>query len=219
MSIYTVKYCDEFMDELLDKMGSDYFPLPIKLNRFRSVVLDFIRETTNFFEGTQELSDDILPIVVSKKHLVSGRTNYMGAKVYKIDLPENYIRLLGITPVSADNEKFFKKSEIKIYRVAHFTTNHRNPFRKAKGGRINVYRMENALIVEVDESVNMKYFSLEYVRMPIFGKNNDEQMIDLPDQTINKLLQKTCVSLRVTSSDQDTGLVDEYVERQGQKNK
>ena len=57
---YTVSYCDRFMDELLDKMGSDYFPLPIKLSRFESITLNFIRESSTFLEATQELSDDIV---------------------------------------------------------------------------------------------------------------------------------------------------------------
>ena len=50
---YTVSYCDRFMDELLDKMGSDYFPLPIKLSRFESITLNFIRESSTFLEATQ----------------------------------------------------------------------------------------------------------------------------------------------------------------------
>ena len=42
-------------------------------------------------------------------------------------------------------------------------------------------------------------------------------MVNLSDLTVDKLMQKTCVSLRATTSDQDTAYIDEYVERQGQK--
>lgn len=79
-------------DELLDKMGSDYFPLPIKLSRFESITLNFIRESSTFLEATQRLSDDIVELSNSKTINIGAKDQlYMGKKFYKIPYPSDYI--------------------------------------------------------------------------------------------------------------------------------
>lgn len=260
--MYTVQYCNTFMDELLDKMGSDYFTLPIKLNRLESITLDFIRETTSFFETTQELSDDIIDWVVSKPRMLKPtKERYMGKLVYKLDYPDDYLRFLNIYPFKTnevvafpipdevpnppDNEEPKEEDDtrerrsarvilngdldsqpvsnvikddllIKYYRIGHFTQNRNNPHRKALGRQVNVYRMNGGLLIDSDQDFNCVDFS--YVRKPVFGKNMQDPIMDnFNDEVINKLLQKTCVSLRATSSDEDSAFMDDYVERQGQK--
>lgn len=225
--MYTVSYCDQFMDELLDKMGSDYFPLPIKLSRFRSIVLQFIRETTNFLEGTQEISDDIVSLVKPQKITLSNRVNYMGKEVFRIEYPEDYLRLLNIvfTDYKRVNDGMVHylseqivDSEIKLYKIGNFAPNERNPFRKPQGEMVNIYRIDNGLIVDTKQ--NLKGAKITYVKMPIFGVNKDDAIVNIHNNiVVDKLMHKTCVSLRATSSDEDVAFMDEYVERQGQKNK
>ena len=218
---YTVAYCNRFMDELLDKMGSDYFPLPIKLARFQSIVLQFIRESSAMFEGTQEISDDISPwTTTAPKTLTAGRNfQYMGKKFFKIEYPEDYIRLLNVIPYTqypTGGYSTILNAEIKLYKIGNFQNNERNPFRSVTAERVNVYRMENSVLIDTTEDVNKA--DLSYIRTPIFGENPDDLMIDHPnDLIVDKLMHKTCVSLRATSSDADTQLMDELTERQGQK--
>lgn len=218
--MYTVDYCDTFMDELLDKMGSNYFPLPIKLKRFESITLQFIRETTPFLEGTQELSDDISDLIVSiPRTLGTGKTyRYMGKLFYAFDLPENYFRLLNVVPLRQERGQpvLTDNFEIKLYRIGSFILNQKNPFRKGIDNRVNIYRMDGKILIESDK--DFKTADLTYVRKPVFGKLPTDNMIDIKnDLVVDKLLQKTCVSLRLTSSDEDGNTMDDYVERQGQK--
>lgn len=221
---YTVQYCDQFMDELLDKMGSDYFPRPIKLRRFQSIALQFIRESTSFLEATQEISDDISSLIVSPpKYLLGGKTHkYMGKFFYKIDLPEDYLRLLNVVPYYEEKGSpiIGGDFEVKIYRIGTYLINERNPFRKANESRINVYRMDDAILLDTtyNSFPPLHYADLTYVRKPVFGNLPEEMMVDvLNDIVVDKLMHKTCVSLRATSSDSDTNLMDELTERQGQK--
>lgn len=220
---YTVAYCDDFMDELLDKMGSDYFPLPIKLKRFESITLQFIRETTTFMEVTQEISDDIVPWVVSeRKSLSAGKTaQYMGKQFFKIEYPDNYQRLISVIPLIENNGIFTKLDrEIHLYRVGEYLKNERNPFRTANNDRINIYRMDDAALIDTnyDGDPPMQYAAFSYVRTPVFGSAPTDMMLDTKSKVVlDKLMHKTCVSLRATTSDVDTGLLDELTERQGQK--
>ena len=220
---YTVAYCDQFMDELLDKMGSDYFPLPIKLRRFESIALQFIRESSNFLEVTQELSDDIVAWVKTEQKSLSGGRNfrYMGKAFFRIEYPEDYLRLLSVTPILGENNAFaFPAMEVKIYRIGNFGMNERNPFRTATGDRVNVYRMDDSVLIDTDYNgiPAMAYADLTYVRQPIFGQLPDDPIIDSVNKIlVDKLMHKTCVSLRATTSDVDTALLDDMVERQGQK--
>lgn len=218
MSTYTVADFDRKMDELLDKMGSDYFPLPIKLSRLESVVLNHIRETTSFFEATQELSDDLVEISVSKDFpLLSKSHTYMAKNFYKIAFPLDYMRLLNVNPynnVAGEKNKIF---EIKYYRIAHFNQNERNPFRCAKGERINIYRLDNSVLIDTDKIFTNCYMT--YIEKPVIGKLQTDIILNFSDLIVDKLMHKTAVSLRTTSSDKDAAYLDDYVERMGQKNK
>lgn len=214
---YTVEYCDKFMDELLDKMGSDFFPRPIKLRRFESVTLQFIRETTAFLEATQEISDDIVDLVVSlDRSLVNGKTHsFMGKPFYKIVYPSDYIRLLNVFPIA--KKGFETDFEVKLYKLSNLATNLLNPFRKAEEGRVNIYRIDGSAII--DTNIPLQSASFMYVKKPTFGVNSKDIMVNMGDLMVDRLMQKTCVSLKATSSDSDTVFMDEYVERQGQKTK
>ena len=215
---YTVSYCDRFMDELLDKMGSDYFPLPIKLSRFESITLNFIRESSTFLEATQELSDDIVELSNSKTINIGARDQlYMGKKFYRIPYPSDYIRLLNVIPFPSSNGKYVLNNnyDVQIYKIGNFAKNENNPFRQATGKNINIYRIDGSVLIDTDQPVT--HASFTYLKKPTFGKNPNDVMVNLSDLTVDKLMQKTCVSLRATTSDQDTAYMDEYVERQGQK--
>ena len=216
MSTYTVADFDRKMDELLDKMGSDYFPLPIKLSRFESIVMTHIRETTNFLEATQELSDDLVAISVSKPFpLLSKDHTYMGKNFYRIIFPEDYMRFLNINPYSTAPGRQGETNEIKYYRIGHFNQNERNPLRKAKDDRINVYRMDDSIIIDTTKTFTNCYMT--YIEKPVIGKVGTDIILNFSDLIVDKLMHKTMVSLRTTTSDQDAAYMDDYVERQGQK--
>lgn len=218
MSTYTVADFDRKMDELLDKMGSDYFPLPIKLSRFESVVLNHIRETTILFEATQELSDDLISISVSKPFpLLAKNHMYMAKNFYQVIFPQEYMRFLNINPYSSLPGKREKVYEIKYYRIGHFNQNERNPLRNAKGDRINVYQMDNSVLIDTTETFTGCYMS--YIEKPVIGKVPTDIILNFSDLIVDKLMQKTMVSLRTTTSDEDSAYMDDYVERLGQKNK
>lgn len=220
MSTYTVADFDRKMDELLDKMGSDYFPLPIKLSRFETILLQHIRETTNFFEATQELSDDLVEITTSVPiSLGLGKSfTYMAKKFYQVKYPADYMRFLNVYPYRVINgQQQEKKFELKYYRIAHFAQNERNPFRTAEGETVNIYRMDGSVLIDSDQIFTHASFS--YVKKPIIGKLDPDILVNFSDLIADRMMQKTAVHLRTTTSDQDSAYLDDYVERQGQKTK
>lgn len=215
MSTYTVADFDRIMDELLDKMGSDYFSLPIKLSRFRIIVLNHVRETTQFLEATQELSDDLVAISVSKPFpLLSKDHTYMGKNFYRVIFPTDYLRFLNVNPYKLNAKKTY---EIKYYKIGNFNQNERNPFRKAKAERVNVYRIDDSIIIDTTEVFDECYMT--YIEKPIIGINLTDIILNFSDMIVDKLMQKTAVHLRTTTSDQDAAYLDDYTERLGQKNK
>lgn len=219
MSTYTVAVFNKKMDELLDKMGSDYFPLSIKLSRFETIVLQHIRETTAFFEGTQELSDDLVDVSTSVPMPLLGKTQYMGKMFYQIKYPADYMRFLNVYPYSKKNNVAIlgNKYELMYYRIAHFAKNERNPFRKAKGERINIYKIDSSVLIDTDQIFTHADFT--YIQKPEIGKLETDIIISFNDLVTDRLMQKTAVHLRATTSDQDSAFLDDYVERQGQKTK
>ena len=76
--------------------------------------------------------------------------------------------------------------------------------------------MDGGLIIDSEQKFNS--VDMTYVRQPVFGKNSDDLIVDIMNpKVVDILMQKTCNSLRYTSSDSDAQAIDELTERQGQK--
>lgn len=219
---YTLDSCDKYMDQELDKMGSDYFPLIVKLNQFQKATFDFLRETTELLETTQEISDDILPLVVYNKEVVlvqQTQTNLNNPNVtiplpiYLLDLPEDYFRLIYTSPLYNLNGILTSKvKRVKIIKHGQEESLSRDPFNSPTPDYPHVLRHENTVQINVGDFQNLDYSNaiLSYVRKPVFANENqlDQRIVDLPDLSIEKIIDRTTNSLRTITS--DSGAVQNY---------
>ena len=149
MALYDLTWIDQYIDELCDKMGSDLFPLPIKMKRFIAMTYDLIRENTNFLEGTQEISDDIKPLIARN---VDVDMVDQGNGVYTVDEPDDYLRLIQIIPMYLDGTLKQKAKKVKIIKTGQdMAYNERDPFRKPSPSYPTVLRYDLEFEINVGQ--------------------------------------------------------------------
>lgn len=220
MPVYTVEYCDKYLDELLDKMGSDYFPLEVKFGRLVNVTYDFIRESCKYLEGTQEISDDLKPLLVRVPHVMTA-TATQG--VWEIAEPNDYIRLISIEPyalVNGIDTRKFKK--VHINKEGQRLAYERDPFRKPSALYPVIFRLSNIFEVRVgDDTDTYSKAFISYIKKPTFGdiENDNDILLNLPDIAMEMILAKTAESLRFTTGDEIANSVYQFDQTFGKRNK
>lgn len=220
MPDYSIEYCDKYLDELIDKMGSDYFPLPIKFGRFISAVYDFIRENSKYLEVTQEISDDIKPLLIKRNHvMVAGTT----PGIYEIAEPADYLRLISIEPYARVNNADVKKfKKVYIVKEGQRMAYERSPHRKPTPFYPHIYRNSN--IFEVNVGVDTDVYQnakITFLKKPTFGNISvdTDRIVNLPDMAIEQILLRTANSLRFTTADETASSVYQFDQTFGKRNK
>lgn len=221
---YTILGFDRFLDELLDKMGSDYFPLPVKFNRFITIALDFLAETAIYDEATQEVSDFIKPLRVEKMAPLSPASDHTKRMI--CPEPINYFRLISLIPLySPSKEEFITKArQVNVIQSGNALANNSNPFKKPTEEYPEVQRMGSLFYVNVGNEADLnkyKFCRLVYIKKPTFGniENDDDRIINLPDDSIEKIYLKTADSFRFTTSEPTAGHNYEFTQTFGKKNR
>ena len=218
--IYTVGYCDKFLDELLDKMGSDYFPIDVKFGRFVSITYDFIREHTTYLEASQELSDDLKPLIIRANSIMTP-TSEQG--VWEVAEPIDYIRLISLEPyafIGGEEVRKFKK--VYINKEGQRVVYERDVFRKPSPLYPQVYRIGNFFEIRVgNDADTYQRARLSYVKHPTFGNINDDDsvLLNLPAIAMEKILLKTAESLRFTTADETASSIYQFDQTFGKRNK
>lgn len=219
---YTIQYCDDYMDQKLDKLGSDYFSLPIKFMQFKEATWDFIRESTKFAEATQEVSDDINTLVKisyqSLIHLTGTQDRY-----WECNYPSDYHRLISTIPMYVDfdsklisedyqpedleNEKI---NEIRIIKLGQEDYYQRSPNKEATPEYPLVLRLNKKLRFNfgIDDGTEYKKAKIVYYSAPVFGDENDLSniIVNLPELTIQKIMDRACSALRTITGDEHAQL-------------
>lgn len=209
---YTIDYCDKQLDSLTDKLGSDYFPLPVKMGRFVTMTYDFIRENAEWFEANQEVSDDIKPLVV-RMEMDSVAVANSNLSLFEVVEPSNYFRLLSLIPLIANgNNRIQVAKTVKIIREGQRDAYQRDPFRKPIPEEPHITRRSN--FFEINVGTNNQNFNkalLAYIKKPTFGNvgSLNDNIVNLPDLAIEKIMLKTAASLRFTTADESAN--DIYV--------
>ena len=218
--IYTIEYCDKYLDELLDKMGSDYFPLDVKFGRFVSMTYDFIREYTSYMEATQEVSDDLKPLII-RNYFVMTPTSEQG--VWEVAEPIDYVRLISLEPFAMVGENEVKKfKKVYINKEGQRLVYERDPFRKPSPIYPQVFRIGNLFEVRVGNDLDTySRARLSYVKHPTFGDINDDDaiLVNLPAIAMEKILLKTAESLRFTTADETASSIYQFDQTFGKRNK
>ena len=221
---YTIEYCDNQLDQKLDKMGSDYFSLPIKLMQFRKATWDIIRESTVFSEATQEISDDIHTLV-GINYQVMTQLSGTNAHYWECSFPASYHRLISTTPL------FYPSStpasaktvdpnpndlindlirEVKITKLGQENAFNRSPNKKAEPEYPLVLRLSEKLRFNfgIDDGTQYVKAKIVYYSEPEFGDENDLSniIVNLPKLTIEKIMDRTASALRMITGDEHAQL-------------
>ena len=207
MDRYTLEWFDEYCDELLDKMGSDLFPLPIKYNRFKTLTLEFINYSAKYMEATQKVSDDIKDLIVKGKFPLVQNTI---EDVWETAEPSNYYRLISIVPLFEDKHgtemKVCKKPA--IMKEGQRLAVGRDPFKCATDEYPNIYRLSNLFQIDVGPKSTIGYSTAicTYIKKPTFAllSNLEDRIVNLHDSAIEQIVLKTADSLRFSTGDQNS---------------
>ena len=225
MTRYSLEWCDMHLDSLLDKMGSDYFSLPIKLDRFVTLAYDFIHKHTKDLEITQEASDQLKNILVKDNFPIVKSDTEILSNVWEVPEPGDYLRLISILPLIEDelSGKYLTKAKKPAtLREGQVIAYSRDPFRKASAEYPNVTRISNFFNIDVGDDVSHYDAALmAYVKKPIFAEITqlEKRIVNLSDIAIEKILNKTADSLRVTTGDPTVSATYPFNQSFGKKNK
>jgi hypothetical protein len=223
MDRYSLEWCDQYLDSLLDKMGSDYFPLPVKLDRFITITYDFIHKQTKDLEINQGASDQIKNILVRRRFTITKDALEPLKNIWNVPEPADYFRLVGLLPViNQSGNDMIKAKKPATLQEGQAISYARDPFRKASAEYPNVFRLENFFKIDVgDDTTVYDNCLVSYVKEPLFadGNNLTNRIVNLSNVAIEKILLKTADSLRVTTGDVTAASTYQMTQSFGKKNR
>ena len=203
---YTLEEIRDKAEVFSDKMGSDYFTLPVFLSAFETSALGFIGLRLKQVEKTQEITDDIRNLVVPKKIPVIVDTNNLSR--YIAPVPVDYIRLLSYDVIYQDGSICRQANLLRQSEKKHALN---NPSEKPNK-KYPIITQENELW-EVDSGSTVPAFlKIYYGKKPSIASTNEltKRIINLPDDVIEKILLNTLKLLYGFTADERTALYDKF---------
>jgi hypothetical protein len=197
---YTVTEAYNRVLEEADKLGSDYFSLPQVLSAFKKETLDFVGARAAEAEISQEVTDDISPLMVST--LLNFTPNPDDANEKMAIQPNNYHTKLRVNVLYSDGLKARKPT---VERHGESNSNAINPFKKADRMYPRIQQFSNYFNVITglppSSTIQPTKFILIYIKQPTFGKLSTDVVVNLPDQVCELLFAATANTLRLSSDD------------------
>lgn len=199
---YSLSQVHQKIKRFADKMGSDYFPLPVILNFFQTAAYDFIGERLRAVEINQEVTDDLSNLIKAKNLPVIflNEENPFPESLYAAAVPEDYLRLLNYTLFYKDGTECrrMSKNTQSEYRMAK-----NNPNRKPTKFYPILLQEENLFKVDAGDSVGHT-LKIVYCKKPSIATTGDieARIINLPDDAIEKILLSTVTRLFAKTADE-----------------
>jgi len=186
------------LQQFADKMGSDYFPLPVLLNYFHTATYEFIKEKLKIMEKTQEGVDEIRPLIVPGKLTIEEDPNDVG--VYIAAVPVKYMRLVRYSIIYPDGSK---SRMADVMRQAEYTTAVLNPNRKPTKLYPIILQENNLFQVDAGGEVP-EAMDIRYCKKPSFATTGqpNTRIVNLPDEAIENILLITVTRLFASTGDQ-----------------
>lgn len=192
--ITNMQLLDKVNDEA-DKQGSDYFPYPLVKERFRKCTLALIREWVKSAEDTQEVTDDLRPIIKIKP--LTPIVNPDDSSNYITAVPNDYLHKLS-GRFTYNNGQTSVKTTFERHAEEEF--NRSSPFKKPSFEFPLVSQSGNHFVIDTN-GVVPKEFKLIYVRMPLFGVGENDNVFDLGEQALEKVVDLVVASLLIKAGD------------------
>lgn len=197
---YSLSEVHEKLKQLSDKMGSDYFPLPVFLNFFETATYDFVGERLKIVEKTQEVTDDIRTLIVLVDIPVIEDPNRSGK--YIAALPSDYLRQVAYDVIYANSIRC-RRADIK--RFSEYQVALSNPNQKPTQNYPII--LQHASSFEIDAGgVVPLFFGLTYCKKPSFATTGQpgKRIVNIPDDAIEEILKITVTNLFNKTADQRT---------------
>jgi hypothetical protein len=196
---YTVETLYKKVLEGADKMGSDFYPLDVIMNKLVTATHDFIGETVKFMENTQEIRDDIRTLYKPYKLGLVEDPNDSDFKV--MALPEDYQHLMSAKVI--DSENTVRKT--RIIRHGQLNIYQNNPNKKATAEYpIIVLYADYLRVISPGSPTHVSGF---YVKEPAFGKYgvhddiSSEIAVDIPEFAADKIIKTIINDIFVSTGD------------------
>lgn len=198
---YTVSQAYNRVLEEADKLGSDYFSLSQVLSAFKKETYDFIGERTKEAELNQEVTDDMRSLVKPiKLTLVS---NPDEDKCFMAMVPNDYHTKLSLNVLYTDGLTSRKPT---IDKMGEDNINNLSPLKKPDRMYPLIQQFSNYFNVNpnlpIGSTIQPDKLILIYFKQPSFGVNNNDVVVDLPNQVCELLFAKTATALLLNIGDE-----------------
>lgn len=200
---YSLTAVHRKMREELDKIGSDYFPLPILLNKFQKASLDFIGEKLKMVELNQTVTDDIRPLIKNLEIPLIVDPNATRPHQYIAAVPNDYLRLLRCSV------RFVGETQSRrVTMTSHgeLDPSYASPYKEPSNDYPLVTQFENYFGVHTNNLAGIapEKFILTYGKLPSIANINDggTRIINLPDDAIEEILSNMRTQALSTAGDQ-----------------
>jgi hypothetical protein len=181
-----------------DKIGSDFFQLPVILNRFRSATYEYLDAIKKVLEMNQGITDDIKPLIVPKRFPLLADADLGGMKG---PLPSDYYYLASIKPIYLGNTT---PRQTRVVRIGQDEIMKIDPFNKPTLEYPHVYQYENFINIQTNDVEEAIEVLILYIKKPVFANLNEPQVriVNLPDNVIEKIIEITVKQLFASTADQ-----------------
>lgn len=198
---YSLELVHLKLKQLSDKIGSDYFPLPVFLNFFETATLDFVGEKLKIIERTQEVVDDIRTLIPPPKSIPIALDPNQPGK-YIAGLPTDYLSSVAFDVIYANGYKC-RRADVK--RLAEYNSAVRNPNKAPSKDYPIILNYDSLFQIDSGDAAPL-VLSLTYCTKPKFATTGQPtiRIVNLPDTAIEKILKITVTNLFNKTGDQRT---------------
>ncbi len=198
---YKLSEVDRKLKQFTDKMGSDYFPLPVLLNYFHTCTLDFVAERVKEIEKTQEVVDDIRPLITNGKLPIAKDPN--DATRWIAALPLKYFRLVSYDVLYDDNTRCRRAD---LLRHGEYSAAVLNPNKRPTKHYPIILQENNLFQIDSGTGNIPEFLKITYCKKPSFATvaNKEVRVVNLPDEAIEKIMLSVVTRLFNSTGDQRT---------------
>lgn len=195
---YKLSEVQEKLKVLADKIGSDYFTLPVLLTVFETAAYDFIGEKLKIIEKTQEVTDDIRSLIIPLDITITEDPNESGK--YIAGLPTDYLRQVAYD-VFYDNNERCRRADLK--RHAEYVMAKNNPNQAPTKDYPIILQFSELFQIDSGSTIP-KIFKLTYCKKPTIATTGEptQRIINLPDDSIENILKITITQLFNKTADE-----------------
>lgn len=186
------------INQFVDKMGSDYFPLPEVLNNFRVSTYDFIDSQLKIAEETQQVVEDIRPLVFTSDIPVIIDPN--NSSRYIAAIPADYHRVLSYDLTYKDGSRCIT-ADMKSHtqHIMQLNNPNRNPTKQYP-----TITQEADLFAIYCGTGNPKLFKMVICKKPKIATTGEpnKRIVNLPNAAIEKIMLSVCTRLLNKTGDE-----------------